>query len=59
MKKLLLILTLFLLNNLEAKIIFAEPYSLLQSISEIQKIDKLINYIEKSEALFSLPSKTI
>jgi hypothetical protein len=52
MKKLLLISTLFLLNNTSAKILFAGPYLILQSNSEVQKIDKLINYIEKSNALF-------
>ena len=52
MKKLLLIFTLILVNKMEAKTFYYEPFSFSQSISEEQKIEKLINYIEKSEALF-------
>lgn len=52
MKKLLLIFTLLFINKGEANTPFAGPYSLLQSISEEQKIEKLISYVEKSDALF-------
>lgn len=52
MNKLLIIFTLLLANKTEAKTLFAIPYSFSQSISEEQKIEKLINYIEKSEAIF-------
>ncbi|MFZ4798703.1 MAG: DUF5329 family protein [Bacteroidia bacterium] len=52
MKKLLLIFTLLLINKSEANTPFACPYSLLQSISEEQKIEKLISSIEKSDAIF-------
>jgi len=52
MNKLLIIFTLLLANKIEAKTFFVFPYSILQNISEEQKIEKLIIYIEKSEALF-------
>jgi hypothetical protein len=41
-----------LANKIDAKTFSALPYSILQNISEEQKIEKLINYIEKSEAIF-------
>lgn len=52
MKKLLLIFTILLINKMVANTPFASPYLLLQSISEEQKIEKLISYVEKSDALF-------
>jgi len=52
MKKLLIIFTFLLANKIEAKTFFAIPFSITQNFSEEQKIEKLINYIEKSEALF-------
>jgi len=52
MNKLLIIFTLLLANKIDAKTFSSLPYSFLQSISEEQKIEKLINYIEKSEAIF-------
>ncbi len=52
MKKLFIIFTLFCVNQVDAKTLFAGPYTLLQSISEEQKIEKLILYVEKSEAVF-------
>jgi hypothetical protein len=52
MNKLLIIFTLLLANKIEAKTFSALPYSILQSVSEEQKIEKLIYYIEKSEAIF-------
>ena len=47
MNKLLIIFTLLLANKMEAKTFFALPYSISQSISEEQKIEKLIKYVEK------------
>ncbi len=52
MNKLLIIFTFLLANKIEAKTFFAFPFSITQNFSEEQKIEKLINYIEKSEALF-------
>ncbi len=52
MNKLLIIFTLLLANKIAAKTFFAFPTSISQNISEERKIEKLINYIEKSEALF-------
>ena len=52
MNKLLIIFTLLLANKMEANTFFALPYSISQSISEEQKIEKLIKYVEKSDAIF-------
>lgn len=52
MNKLLIIFIFLLANKIESKTFFAFPFSITQNFSEEQKIEKLINYIEKSEAIF-------
>lgn len=52
MKKLLIILSFLFLSNAQATILFAGPYLFLQNANEEQKIEKLIAYVEKSDALF-------
>jgi len=52
MKKLLIILSLLFLSKAQAYTLFTGPYLILQNINEAQKIEKLIAYIEKSDAVF-------
>lgn len=52
MKKLFVILTFLFLNTLEIQQIFAKPNLCFQNNNEEEKIDKLILFIEKSNAVF-------
>ena len=52
MKKLFVILTFLFLNTLEVQQIFAKPNLCFQNNNEEEKIDKLILFIEKSNAVF-------
>ncbi|MES2379972.1 MAG: DUF5329 family protein [Bacteroidota bacterium] len=52
MKKILLLSALLYVGKVNASIGFAAPFIYLQIISEEQKIEKLIAYLEKSDAVF-------
>lgn len=52
MKQIVLLLSFLCIGKVNASIGFAAPFVYLQIISEEQKIEKLIAYIEKSDAVF-------